>query len=75
MLQVELRVKQLKLNLVHNIINGKAPNYLSESLKLTRNQHNINTRSGTLSLQVPVKSFCKTSFQYTCIQVYRHGTS
>ena len=37
MLPVELRVKQLKLNLVHNIINGKAPNYLSESIKLTRN--------------------------------------
>ena len=71
MLPVELRVKQLKLNLVHNIINGKAPNYLSESINLTRNQHNINTRSGTLSLQVPyVKSFGKTSFQYTGIQAW-----
>ena len=71
MLPVELRVKQLKLNLVHNIINGKAPNYLSESINLTRNQHNINTRSSTLSLQVPyVKSFGKTSFQYTGIQAW-----
>ena len=70
-LPVELRVKQLKLNLVHNIINGKAPNYLSESINLTRNQHNINTRSSTLSLQVPyVKSFGKTSFQYTGIQAW-----
>ena len=71
MLPVELRVKQLKLNLVHNIINGKAPNYLSESISLTPNQHKINTRSSTLSLQVPyVKYFGKTSFQYTGIQAW-----
>ena len=71
MLPVELRVKQLKLNLVHNIINGKAPNYLSESINLTRNQHSINTRSSTLSLQVPyVKYFGKTSFQSTGIQAW-----
>ena len=49
----------------------KAPNYISESISLTRNQHNKNTRSGTWSLQVPyVKSFGKTSFQYTGIQTW-----
>ena len=61
----------VKLNLVHNIINGKAPNYLSESINLTCNQHSINTRSSTLSLQVPyVKSVGKTLFQYTGIQAW-----
>ena len=68
MLPVELHVTQLKLNLVHNIINGNAQNYFFESFNLTGDQHNINTRSRTSSLQVPyVKSFGKTSFQYTGI--------
>ena len=44
---------------------------LSESINLTRNQHNINIRSSTLSLYVPyVKSFGKTSFQNTGIQAW-----
>ena len=40
-LPVELRVKLLKLNLVHNTVHGNAPIYLSPSLNLTRNQHKI----------------------------------
>ncbi len=36
MLPVELRVKQLKLNLVYNIVNGNAPTYLSPPFELTR---------------------------------------
>ncbi len=65
MLPVEL---QLKLNLVYNIVNGNAPTYLSPPFELTRNRHNINTRSSTMSFQVPnVKSFGKTSFSYTGI--------
>ena len=68
MLPVELRAKQLKLNLVHNILNGTAPDYLNTAFKLTRSQHNINTRSGTMSLQIPhVKSFGKNTFNYTGI--------
>ena len=71
MFPAELRVKQLKCNLVHYIVNGKAPNYLSESFNLTRNQHCINTRSSTLSLRVPcVKPFEKNSFYYTSIQAW-----
>ena len=66
-----VRVKQLKLNLEHNIVNGKAPNYLFNAFNLTCNQHSIKTISSTLSLRVPhVKSFGKTSFHYTSTQAW-----
>ena len=68
MLPVELCAKQLKLNQVHNILNGTAPVYLNTAFKLTTSQHNINTRSSTMSLQIPqVKSFGKNTFNYTGI--------
>ena len=58
MLPVELCAKQLKLNEIHNILNGTAPVYLNTTFKLTTSQDNINTRSSTMSLQIPqVKSF------------------
>ena len=50
MLPVELRVKQLKLNLVYNIINDRAPRYLSNYINVSCKQHGINTRSSSLSL-------------------------
>ena len=66
MLPIELRVKQLKLNLVYNIINDRAPRYLSNYINVSCKQHGINTRSSSLSLHVPyVKSFGQTSFYYT----------
>jgi len=68
MLPVDLRVTQLKLNHVYNIINNSAPNYLTSSFTLRTSLHNNNhnTRSGSLSLVIPsVKSFGGTSFFYT----------
>ena len=66
MLPIELRVKQLKLNLVYNIINDRAPRYLSNYINVSCKQHGINTRSSYVSLHVPyVKSFGQTSFYYT----------
>jgi len=57
-LTVKLRSKQLKLNKVYNIINGTAPIYLNTAFKLITSQRNINTRSSTMSFQIPqVKSF------------------
>ena len=53
MLPVKLCAKQLKLNQVHNILNGTAPIYLNTAFKLTTSQHNINTSSSTMSLQIP----------------------
>ena len=68
MLSVELRDKQFKVNQVHNILNGTAPVYLNTAFKLTTSQHNINTRSSTMSLHIPqVKSFGKNNFTYTRI--------
>ena len=64
MLLVELRVKQLKLNHLHNIIHGNAPSYLTSSFQFNSSHHN--TRAGPLSLIVPsVKSFGQSSFFYT----------
>ncbi len=53
MLPVELRVKQLKLNLVYNVINDKAPKYMSNLINVACKQHGINTRSSVMSLCVP----------------------
>ena len=71
MLPVELRVKQLKLNLVYNVINDKAPKYMSNLINVACKQHGINTRSSVMSLCVPyVKSFGQTSFYYTGIHAW-----
>ena len=53
MLPVELRVKQLKLNLVYNVINDRAPKYMSNFFNVACKQHGINTRSSVMSLHVP----------------------
>ena len=66
MLPIELWVKQLKFNLVYNIINDRAPMYLSNYINVSCKQHGINTGSSSFSLHVPyVKSFGQTSFYYT----------
>ena len=73
MLSVELRDKQFKVYQVHNILNGTAPVYLNTAFKLTTSQHNINTRSSTMSLQIhQVKSFEKILLT---IQEYWLGTN
>jgi len=41
MLPGEFHAKQLKLNLVPNILNSTAPDYLNIALKLTRSKCNI----------------------------------
>ena len=64
MLPVDLRVKQLKLSQIYNIVHGKVPIYLTSSFSLNTSRHN--TRSGPLSLSIPsVKSFGLSSFNYT----------
>ena len=64
MLPVDIRVKQLKLNQINNIVHGKAPIYLKSSFSLNISRHD--TRSGPLSLIIPsVKSFGLSSFNYT----------
>ena len=64
MLPVDLRVKQLKLNQIHNIVRGKAPTYLTSSFSPNTSRHN--TRSGPLSQIIPsVKSLGLSTFNYT----------
>ena len=65
MLLIELRAKQLQLNLVYNVINDRAPRYLSNFINVSCKQHGIKIDQ-VLSLYVPYgKSFGQTSFYYT----------
>ena len=69
MLPVELRVKQLKLNHIFNVVHNSAPNYLS--ISFIRDQHSINTRSGRNAAVIPaVKSHGITSFVYTASKAW-----
>ena len=69
MLPVQLRVQQLKLNHMYNIVNNNAPDYMSASVSINSSGHN--TRSSTLSLVIPqVKSYGATSFSYTGVKCW-----
>jgi len=68
---VQLRVNQLKLNHVFNILNNTAPPYLNTNFTLKTSVHSNNTRSGPLSLAIPsVKSFGIKSFFYTSSKLW-----
>ena len=65
MLPVEYRVTQLKLNPMFNIVHGSAPEYLKNSVNITREPAH-NTRSGLFACYIPnVKSFGIKSFFFT----------
>uniref|UniRef100_A0A671W1V6 Reverse transcriptase domain-containing protein n=1 Tax=Sparus aurata TaxID=8175 RepID=A0A671W1V6_SPAAU len=71
LLPVHLRVEQLKLNHMFNIVNGKAPNYLNANINMVHTQHKHNTRASIRSCIVPkVKNAGKHSFFYTGIMVW-----
>ena len=67
MLPVPLRLDQLKLNLIYNIVNGISPHYLRGEVSMAGNQGH-NTRSGNRACFVPrVNSFAiKSFFLYWC---------
>ena len=68
MLPVPLRVDQLKLNHMYNIINGIAPSYLKSKISIAGHTSNV-TRSGNRACFVPrVNSFAIKSFFYTGIK-------
>ena len=70
MLPVELRFKQIKLNLAYSILNGNAPCYLSPTFNLTRNTHTINKRPSAMSLRVlAVYVFGKTAFTRNLVKM------
>ena len=68
MLPVPLRVDQLKLNHMYNIINGIAPSYLKSEISIAGHTGHV-TRSGNRACFVPrVNSFAIKSFFYTDIK-------
>ena len=68
LLPVPLRVDQLKLNDMYNIINGIAPSYLKSEISIAGHTSHV-TRSGNRACFVPrVNSFAIKSFFYTGIK-------
>ena len=61
MLNVNFRVKQLRLGHAHRIFNDRCPSYLSENFVKTSDIHRHNTRGSSwlvvLRLNVPVNNF------------------
>ena len=70
-LPVKLRVEQLKLNHMFNIINGLAPKYLGSQIVMVHTQHAHETRASVRSCKVPsAKSAARSSFFYTGIMLW-----
>ena len=53
MLPTDLRVEQLKLNHMYQIVNKSAPDYLSTDINMVRDLHSHNTRASVMSCQIP----------------------
>ena len=74
MLPVDVRVNQLKLNHMYNIVHGTSPPYLTSSIQFGSARHN--TRSGPYSVLTPsVKSFGLSSFYYTGAIIWNNLSS
>ena len=70
LLPVHLRVDQLKLSQMFNIIHGSAPSSLSTHITMVHTQHHRNTRAIVNSCSVPkVNSVVQSSFFYTGISL------
>ena len=52
-LPVDVRVEQLNLNIMHRIVHGGAPCYLTESFGMVSQVHDVETRHRTLSVSLP----------------------
>ena len=71
MLPVPLRVDQLKLNHMYNIVNGISPHYLRGGVSMAGN-HGHNIRSESRACFVPrVNSFAIKSFYYTGVKQWK----
>ena len=71
MLPVHLRVEQLKLSHMYNIIHSTAPSYLNTQIVMVHSQHHHNTRASVNSCSVPkVNSVAQSSFFYTGIALW-----
>ena len=52
-LPVDVRVEQLNLNIMHRIVHGGAPCFLTESFGMVSQVHDVETRHRTLSVSLP----------------------
>ena len=69
MLNVDFRVKQLRLSHVHKIFNGTSPSYLSEQFIKVSDVHYHFTRGSTENFIVPsVNGVAATTFYYSGIK-------
>ena len=69
MLNVDIRVKQLRLGHAHKIFNDGGPSYLSENFVKTSDIHRHNTRGSSENFVVPsISGVAGTNFFYSAIQ-------
>ena len=69
MLNVDLRVKQLRLSHVQKIFNETGPSYLSEHFIKASNVHHHFTRGSTENFVVPsVRGVAATTFYFSAIK-------
>ena len=69
LLNVEHRVKQLRLNHVHKIYYNKCPSYMKEDFLKVNEHHTYNTRSSQHNFVVPkIKGVESTTFFYNAIK-------
>ena len=62
-LPVKLRVEQLKLHHMYNIINGVAPKYVGSQILMLHTEHAHGTRASVPSCKVPcVNSEARNAF-------------
>ena len=54
-LNVEDRVKQLRLNHAHKIYYNKCPSYMEENFRKVKEQHTYNTRSSQNNFVIPTR--------------------
>ena len=69
MLNVDLRVKQLRLSHVHKLFNETGASYLSEHFIKTSNVHHYFTRGSTENFVVPSdRGVAATTFYFSAIK-------
>lgn len=72
MLPVTLRVDQLKLNHMYQIVSNSAPDYLTTDINMVRDQHSHSTRASVMSCQIP-KVFSvvgRSTFCFTGVKLW-----
>ena len=68
-LNVQNRVKQLRLNHVHKIVNKKCPSYMNNNFSLVSDIHSHNSRNSKGNFYLPqVNCFTSTTFYYQAIK-------